>query len=195
MSSSLEGKSTIRNNPKVTELFRQAEGRHFSEEELATLVNLCPTLTDRAAAAKEVKECDVAVIQRVVKEVFSQYDYEQHHEFAQSKCPRDVRYVVCYAVQAMLCEDPGWFDNKVLVWLKTILQAFDFPVRSKGVGGALFADKELELKLQSLPQKSKSIFHCYYKLKKEMEKELSPQAFSLMEPYFQQSIDSLTEPY
>ena len=134
-------------------------------------------------------------VKRVVTEIFSQYNYEQLHEQAMAKCPRDVGYVLAYAVAAMLTRDPAWFDNKVLIWLKTILQAFDFPERTRSAAGALFADEVLEEHLARLPKKSRSVFHTYYRLKQEVEGELELDQAECLAPYLQQTIDTLTEAY
>ncbi|MBL8149585.1 MAG: hypothetical protein JNN15_06620 [Blastocatellia bacterium] len=196
MSSSVATDSlSPRRHPKLAELFKQAEGRHFTDEELDIIEREFPQLTVHVSAAREIRTKDVGIISRVVKEVYSQYPYEKHHEFALAKCPRDIRYVVCYAVQAMIASDPAWFDNKVLIWLKTILQAFEFPERVKSSVGALFSDPVLEEKLKQLPKKSKSVFHTYYRLKQEMGKDLKSEHFKLIAPYLEQSINTLTEKY
>lgn len=186
---------SARKHPVLAELFRKAEGKHFTDEELASIDKLYPQLKQSIAAAKEVRSKDVAIIGRVVKEVFSQYPYEKFHDFANPKCIRDVRYVVIYAVQALLAQDPHWFEDKLLIWFKTILQAFDFPDRSVQSAGALFADPILEEKLKQLPKKTKSIFHCYYRLKQEMKKELKPEHFELLASYFDQATSTLSEKY
>jgi hypothetical protein len=188
-------RSGILRDPRVAELFKQSEGRHFTDDELTIFEREFPERAPHAAAAREVRTKDLAAIQRVVKEIFSQYNYEKNHEFAMAKCPRDIRYVVAYGVHAMLADDHQWYDDKVLIWLKTILQSFDFPERNRTAMGALFADKALEARLKELPQKTKSTYHTYYRIKAEMKKELSPAAFELMAPFFQQAIDTLTEAY
>lgn len=183
----------LEGDPRLRELYRAAEGRHFKDEELTELEQGWPELAPRLAAARAVRDHDLAVIRRVVTEVFAQYTYEKNHEHAQAKCPRDIRYVVCYAVQSMILEDPGWFDNKVLLWLKTILQAFEFPERSRAASRALFADKELEAGLAACNRRTRSIYHTYYRLLVEMRKDLEPAHFALMEPYLRQALETLTE--
>lgn len=184
-----------RKNPVLRELFKGAEARHFNEEELASIQREHPELELELETARAVRECDVAIIGRVVKEVYSQYPYDQHHDHANPKCIRDVRYVIAYACHAMIARDPKWLEDKLLIWLKTILQAFDFPDRVKSSAGVLFADKAMEETLRNLPAKTKSIFHCYYRLKQEMGKALPPQQFKLIAPYLDQAIRILPEKY
>lgn len=87
---------SIRTHPKLASIFKDAESRHLTNDELATIQSIDPDLGPIIDAAKKVREVEKQVVGRVVKEVFSQYDYEAHHDYATSKCPRDVRYVVAY---------------------------------------------------------------------------------------------------
>jgi hypothetical protein len=176
-------------------MFRSSESRHFNDEELAAIESEHPELKPEIAAARAVREVDVAAIGRVVKEVFSQYPYDQHHDHANPKCIRDVRYVVAYSCHAMIARDPRWLEDKLLIWLKTILQAFDFPDRMKSSAGVLFADKVMEEKLKTLPPKTKSIFHTYYRLRQEICKAVGPEHAALFSPYLEQAVLILPDKY
>lgn len=190
-----EKSTPIRKHPQLSELFKQVEGRHLSDEEFTVLLTEVPDLEPEVEAARAIRAEAKGVVKKVVAEVFAQYPYEKVHENAAAKCPRDVNYVVAYASQAMLCRDPEWLDSKLLIWLKTILQSFEFPERVKSAGNALFADQELEDALAALPSKARSIYHTYYQIKKEMGKALEAEHFKLVEPYLQLCLDTLTEPY
>ncbi len=187
--------TSIRVHPRLSGLFKDAESRHFKDEELETILMERPDLKPLAETSQIIRGKDVAIISRVVKEVFSQYEYDKNHDFASAKCPRDVRYVVTYACSAMMAEDLKWFDDKLLTWLKTILQAFEFPARKQGTGNTLFNDQILEDKLKALPQKTQSIYHCYYRLRQEMQKEIGDVHYSRIEPYLTASLNVLTEEY
>lgn len=182
-------------HPQWSEVFAQAEGRAFTDEELDLYATCYPDRKGLADAARAIARIEVAVVTRVVREVFAQYPYEKVHEYAMAKCPRDIRYVVSYAVAAMLVGEPQWFDDKLLLWLRTILQAFEFPERVRSGAGTLFADTVLEKRLAELPRQCRSIYHTYYRLRQEMSRELPPNDFSAIEPYLTQALDTLTEPY
>lgn len=187
--------SNPRRHPQLSEIFDRCEGKYLSDEELDLLLQHFPDLALEVSTARAVRTFANSLVKRVVTEIFAQYPYEQMHEMAMAKCPRDVGYVLGYGVAAMLCRDPAWYDNKVLIWLKSILQSFDFPERLRTAGGALFADSELEERLSKLPKKSRSIFHMYYRLKQEVERELDYDQAECLAPYLQQAIDTLTEAY
>lgn len=93
----------------------------------------------------------------------------------------------------MVARDPKWYHDKLLLWLKTILQAFEFPERKSVSSGTIFSDDVLESKLEQLTTKNKSIYHCYYRLDQEFEKELGPELAPHFCPYIQQALNILTE--
>lgn len=184
-----------RKHKALIPIFKEAEARHFQDGELETILQHFPDRDAEVKACREIREVEKKVVKKVVREVFSQYDYEKNHEFALAKCPRDVRYVVAYGACSMLLRDSSYFDDKVLIWLKTILQSFEFPQRKVQSSGALFADPVLEEALKAAPQKRQSIFHTYYRLRQEMGKALSKKSFELFEPYLTQALETLTEEY
>jgi hypothetical protein len=186
---------SVRHRPKLAELFQQAGGRHLKDDELDLLLGEVPELALQVEAARTIRSITTGVVKKVVAEVFSQYPYEKAHEYATAKCPRDVNYVVAYASLAMLARDPEWLDTKVLLWLRTILQSFEFPDRVKSAANALFADRVLEDALAKLPVKNRSTFHCYYRIQQEMRKAMPADQFEQIQPYLQLTIDTLTETF
>jgi hypothetical protein len=185
----------IRKHPSLESIFDDAEARHFKDGELETVLEIFPDLEAEAQACREIREVEKKVVKKVFREVFSQYDYEKHHENALAKCPRDVRYVVAYAAASMLFRDPAYFDDKILLWLRTILQAFEFPKRNVSNSGALFSDREFEEAVNAVPPNRQSIFHTYYRLRQEMGKAISAESFEKIEPYLTQGLNTLTEDY
>lgn len=123
-------------HPELANMFRQAEGKYFTDAEFAKLESLYPNLKAHIEAAKDVRAKETGIVGRSVKEIYTMYPYEQHHEHATAKCVRDARYVLSYATLSMLIEDPRWFEDKLLIWMKTILQALSSrkPVRQKPCG-------------------------------------------------------------
>jgi hypothetical protein len=116
--------TSLRNNPDIKALFKAAEARHLTEDELRQYLRLAPEEEARVGAAREVAAAESGVVQATVGEIFQIYPYAQNHFAAPDKCSRDVAYVSVYATHAMLLRDPAWFNDKLLLWLRTILQAF-----------------------------------------------------------------------
>lgn len=179
-------------------MFRQAEGKYFTDAEFAKLESYYPNLSAHIEAAKDVRAKETGIVGRSVKEIYTMYPYEQYHEHATAKCVRDARYVLSYATLSMLIDDPRWFEDKLLIWMKTILQAFDFP--EAGQTDAMreaFAkiDPALATKLKSFKGKVKSIYHMYYVVKRECQQDLQPTTFRLLSPYLDLAMNVLSEDY
>ncbi|MFQ3580675.1 MAG: hypothetical protein SNJ67_06840 [Chloracidobacterium sp.] len=185
-------------HPDLASIFRQAEGKYFTDAEFAKLESIYPNLSPQIAAAKDVRAKETGIVGRSVKEIYTMYPYEQHHDHATAKCVRDARYVLAYATLAMLIDDTRWFEDKLLIWMKTILQAFDFPEHGQTEAmREAFAkiDPTLAAKLKPFKGKVKSIYHMYYVVKRECQQELDAASFRLMAPYLDLAMNVLSEEY
>lgn len=190
--SDIDTGGSLRRHPQLAALFKAAESRHLTEQELAEYCAIVPEYTVRATAAREVAAIEQSVVQEVIDEIFAVYPYEKHHAAAAAKCPRDVRYVSAYATLSMLMNDPAWFDDKLLLWLKTILQAFEFPDRTSEKRKVLFGSSGDDKRLDNLKPMQRSIHETYSKLRQRYQERLSPDAYRLLESYLQQAIDVLS---
>jgi hypothetical protein len=179
-----------RSHAVIGPLLKGAEARHLTDEELATFVAQGPRFAARAEAAREVRTCEIEVVSRIVREVFAIYPYEAHHQLAMAKCVRDVRYVSTYATHAMLLNDPVWFDDKFLLWLKTILQSFEFPDRA--TKRTLVFGGTDDPALRAMKPKQRSIHATYTKLRDGYQAALTAPSAALMRPFLQQALDVLS---
>lgn len=181
---------SLRQHPRLAAIFKAVESRHPTPQELDEYRRVVPECQNRADAAQEVAAVEMEVVNLTLQSVFSIYPYEEHHQFALAKCTRDVRYVSAYATLAMLMRDEQWLKDKLLYWLKTILQAFEFPDRATRKK-VLFGGQEGSA-LERLNAKQRSIYETYVKLRDHYRARLSPAAFLLMEPHLQAAIDILS---
>lgn len=195
----------LRDNPEIAELFRVAESRHFTDDELERYLTLVPTHHDLVAAAREVMAAESAVVTLTVKQVFFLYPFSKYHELPKDKCIRDVSYVSAYAIHSMLMADPDWFRDKLLIWLKTILQAFCYPAREERKLETALAflktdivgdpnrlpHPEITAHADTLPQKQRAIYETYTRLIFNYQDVLSPKAFALIKPHLQLAADIL----
>jgi len=189
----LEPTSSLRKHPELEAIFRQAESRHLNEEEFTEYLRVLPEEAHRVAAAREIAAAEQSVAERVVNEIFMLYPFEKNHAFARTKALRDIRIVGAYASEAMLMNDPHWYRDKLLLWLRTILQAMHFPDREVAPRKTLFgANSDNDNDLQQLAPHQRAIFETYTKLKNNFRERLSPESFGLFEKYLQQTIDTLS---
>jgi hypothetical protein len=183
--------SSLRANPEIQALFKSAEARHLTDAEYQEYLRLAPQNADRVTAAREVALAEPEVIRASLQEVFALYPYAQHHFLASEKCPRDVAYVSAYATHAMLQDDPDWFRDKLLIWLRTILQAFEFPARNQEPTAAI-AYHDITAKADAMPQRVASIYETYARVQRRYQETLTPASYQLMAASLRQPVDVLT---
>ncbi|MCH8475115.1 MAG: hypothetical protein LAT55_07800 [Opitutales bacterium] len=179
---------SYRTHPQLAPLFKEAESRHFKDDEFDLYLSVLPEEEKRVKAAREVKNVDGSIVKKIITKTYEIYPYEQKHQVALAKCIRDVRYVTAYATMSMLMDDVEWFRDKLLVWMKTIIQSFRYPDIPEGTTKRVHDDPEVLKHLQSLQPHQRSIYETYYGILIEMRQNLSPDAFTLMKPHLEMAL-------
>ena len=137
------------------------------------------------------------VVKRTVVDIMQLYPYQEFHLRAPEKCLRDVRYISIYATHTMLMNDTQWFKDKLLVWFRTILLAFEYPGIDAGDPSkrkdVRNAHPDLTAVATELPDKAQSIYDCYARLRRNYEAVLTPESWALMDEPLQLALDVLTE--
>jgi len=183
---------SIRTHPETSTLFKNAESRHFSDLEIASFLQVFPDLQARTDASREIREADKILIPDLVNDIFELYPYEEFHEYGKGKCVRDVKYNLAYATHAMVADDAAWFEAKLLLWEKTILQSFQFPdLRPANARPAI--DPQLERALSKIKPGVRSIYHTYTLLEARVCELISDNAASLIRPFLQLTTRVLSE--
>ena len=181
--------ASVRNHPQLKKMFIDVESRHLDNSELKLYCTTVPEHAYRAKAAHEIKNIQNQIVDTTIKEIFNMYPFMQNHELAQGKCYRDVNYVCAYVTQAMLMNDPEWLRDKLLLWLKTMLQAFCFPERNKDIDPN--THRLVTIDADKLPSVRSSIYETYARLNRNFQQKLSPETYKLVEPLLQMSCDIL----
>lgn len=193
---------SIRRHPDLIALFKSAESRYMTEEELARYCEVVPQNKDRAVVSAEMAKMDALMVERTVKEVFIYYPFDQYHEESDKKCIRDVGYVSAYITLAMLMDDIKWLDDKFLLWMRTMVQAFNFPAQldvpdRKGVfdfrsSATNTTAKSIFETAKKMPQSRSAIYATYSILSLNFRSELRPEHWQFVQPYFQQAVNTLS---
>ncbi|WP_394752535.1 hypothetical protein [Crenothrix sp.] len=193
-----EMRSKLRDDARIRSLFLTAESRHLTAEEFNQYSMLAPQFKSREVAAREIMDVQLAVVSKTVKQIFSMYPYPKHHENALEKALRDIGYVSVYATHSMLQDDPDWFRDKLLIWLKTILQSFSYPAREETDPTTAAARQplphpEITEHADTIPPKGRrSIYETYSRLIVNYQEVLSPQTFNMIRPHLQLAVDILS---
>lgn len=182
---------SLRQNPQLKTLFKDAEARHLKDDEFDLYLSLYPEGGVRVAAAREIKAIDAQIVKKIITRIYEIYPFEQKHKLAVAKCIRDVRYVTAYATSCMLMGDLDWYRDKLLLWMKTIIQSFGYPDIPEGTTERYFTDPEIISHVETLRPNQRSIYETYRGILEEMRTNLSPEAFGEIEPFLQLSVDIL----
>ena len=151
------------NSPLLDAIARDTPGRYLTAEELAALEQEDPLATRRIAAARAAQEREQSVLDATIRPILKKYDFVTgRHGYGPEKCYRDVGATYRYCVFAMLCESPELLDNKLLLWMRKIIQALNFPSGNE------------------------SIAATYTLLRREAARQLPKDAVTLLDPYFEQ---------
>lgn len=114
-------------NPTVMDVIRESESRYLTEEEKQTVLDYTNSLPTRFKFAERVAEVEDEIVQATIDQMKRRYpSFERYHPAAWDKGFRDVQLTLRYTVQAMVWDDPMMHEEKLLVWLGTILASFGF---------------------------------------------------------------------
>lgn len=182
---------SYRFHPSLHALFKSAEARHLTEEELQHYESTLPDCKARADAAREIEKVETVIAGKIAKKVTDAYGYDEHHDLSTKKCFRDIGLAVRYATLSMLMNDADWYRDKLLIWFKTILQSFRFPEQKSGQE-PLIEGSEYAEQLAARQPYQKSIFETYSLLKVHMKDSLSEPAYKEVEPFLQLALDTLS---
>ncbi|MBI1292502.1 hypothetical protein GC173_14885 [bacterium] len=152
---------------KILETARKDRpGEYLSTAELAELERIDHLMAAKVRAARKAQEVEAIVLKNTIENIFKKFDFSKAFQY-RDKCYRDVGIVYRYCVFAMLCDDLGFIEDKLLFWLRTVLQSLNFP------GGVA------------------SIRQTYSDLMKETQRQLPPEDFRLLEPYLARTVSVL----
>jgi hypothetical protein len=184
--------SSLRRIDVIRDLMRSAEGRALSEDEIRIYLSAAPEQGRRVDAYRDLLVHQDAVVEKTVLYIFSNYPFAKFKPESEIKCPRDVGLVATYAGHAMLMNDPDWYRDKLLLWLRTMLQSFYFPRRVAAERKTLFGTQSTDAAIERVPQRVQAIRETYTTLRSNFEAVLKPASFELLGPYLQQAADTLS---
>ena len=156
-------------HPILAEYRREKPGSYLSDSEISKILSDQPEMDVRLRAAKKAEMEQQSILDYVIPTVLAKYDFRGRFEYGESKCYRDVAAVYRYCVFAMLCGDLDVLKNKLLYWMRTVIQALDFP-----------SGKE-------------SIKFTYTLLRNRVRQQLPPEFVAVLDPYFQAVEEVLPE--
>lgn len=150
----------------LCELIEELDSRALSPRDEKLMLDYADSMEARLKCMAEVQEHSKAAATTAAKIARKKYpDAETKHGLCWAKAVRDMELVVCECANGVLVDDIDFVDERILIWLHTILKSFDFE--------------------QNL------IPDCFRFLKDEFEKLLSEQSFAYMAPMLDRTIARL----
>ncbi len=184
--------TSLRLHANLQQMILNCQQKHAEDEELDLYLQIAPENEARVRAAREIREVETPIVRKVVKRIFEVYPYEQHHELAVTKATRDVKMVVLYAALAMLVGDPQWMRDKLLLWMRSILNSFRFPDKLPNREYIYQSDPRASAKLQKLKPHQRSVYETFLLCRDEMQRALSREAYAEIETYLNLAVDTLS---
>ena len=153
-------------NSQIKAMFSDAEGRYLEDQEIGQLTDYMASLEARLAAMRAVEQAEAKIVEETLDVVWETHpDFASKYYEARKNCTRDVSLALRYCALAMVRDDIDMLREKLLYWLRTILNAFEF-------GQALDT--------------------TYRALARRVEANLDPQSVRLLAPYLRETHQILT---
>jgi hypothetical protein len=155
-------------NSRLQKLALASEGRYFAPAERQEALAFATTLPARFQVSDEIEHHESAIVQSVIEEMQKRYpNFAKQHEQAWAKAFRDLVLVLRFDVQAMVCDEIRWLDEKVLFWLRTMLVAGNFTPKFN--------------------------HDCFTLLREQVQLRVSPDAFAWMKPFLDRNVEVLSD--
>lgn len=172
-------------------LLSTAEGHLLSDAEINSLIQVAPEEKSGLEAARSLSACGKEVVTEIAQEMTRRYGLAAYDELATDKTVRDMLYVLAYVQHAALRHDSRWLDDRMLIWLKTILRSFQFPDLHDRDG----VKENLINALAKLPPGARCIYHSYWRLEEMIRDLLTEDHYRVIGPYLEQVRATLMEDY
>jgi predicted RNA-binding protein Jag len=112
---------------QLSQMMTGAEGRYLNSEEMDNISEMVKTFHARFEVTQRLEAKEDQIVKAVVEkslEHFPQFAEERPNVF--EKCVRDETLVLRYAAMAYLNDDDDVFTEKVMYWMRAVVQAMNF---------------------------------------------------------------------
>ncbi|MGL4553365.1 MAG: hypothetical protein ACRC33_19535 [Gemmataceae bacterium] len=113
-------------NKRIKQIIDQSDSRYFTNGEMKEILAYTNTLPARFKAAGAVEKHEADAVRYCIDEMRARYPgLEKYHAKGWDRSYRDVQLVVRYIVQSMILDDSSVMEDKLLLWLRTMLAGVD----------------------------------------------------------------------
>lgn len=155
-------------NRRMKQIINGSDSRYLDKNEMREILDYTTTLPLRFKVAGEVEQHEAAAVRYCIDEMRKRYpNMERYHLRGWERAYRDVQLVVRYNAQAMILDDAQVLEDKLLLWLRTMLSGVDLT--------------------------PKFIRDTYDLLTEGFRRVLSAEAFEMLEPFLLHTRDVLSD--
>ncbi len=110
-----------------TELSQELEVRPINNNEIAELREHASAVRTSASTAQQLKELEFTIIHATIGELYKKYPHKlEEFQGCKEKTLRDMKLVMRYAIYSIVLDDPQYAKDRMYIWFRTILNAFEF---------------------------------------------------------------------
>ncbi len=153
---------------RLLKIVNNTDSRYLNAEEQAAVLKYAASLPARIDAAKHAERVEGEAIRLTIQAIKRRFPkFESYHERGWEKGVRDMQLVLRYAVQAMILDDPEAAEEKLYIWTKTIIAAFNITPGFVRDSYTIFRDT--------------------------LREQLPASAYTLLEPHLNLAIEALSD--
>ena len=155
-------------NTRINLLIQGSDSRYLTPEERQEVIDYNTGFAERLALAAQIEESEDAAVRFCIDNTRKRYpNFDKYHTTAWAKAYRDVQLTTRYMAQAMLLDEIGILEEKLLFWLRTILAGLNFT-----------------------PEFNRD---TYTYLKQGFRQSLPPDVFTQFEPFLNRTIEIMSD--
>lgn len=155
-------------NTRINLLIQGSDSRYLTPEERQEVVDYTNGFVERLAIVAQIEENEESAVRFCIDNTRKRYpNFDKYHTTAWAKAFRDVQLTTRYMAQAMLLDEIGILEEKLLFWLRTILAGLNFT-----------------------PEFNRD---TYTYLKQGFRQSLPPDVFTKFEPFLNRTIEIMSD--
>lgn len=153
---------------RIAQVLVGSDSRYLTAEERQEVLEYTGGFSERFRIVALVEANEDAAVRFCIDNTRKRYpNFDKYHTSAWAKAFRDVQLTTRYMAQAMLMDEMGILEEKLLFWLRTILAGLNFT-----------------------PEFNRD---TYTFLKQGFRQSLPPDAFAAFEPYLDRTIEIMSD--
>ena len=155
-------------NNRISQILVGSDSRYLTEEERNEVLEYVKGFDERFRVMALIEANEDAAVRFCIENTRKRYpNFDKYHGSAWAKAFRDVQLTTRYMAQAMMLDEIGILEEKLLFWLRTILAGLNFT-----------------------PEFNRD---TYTYLKQGFRQTLPPDAFTVFEPFMNRTIEIMSD--